>query len=185
MPYRAITTPPTSPPRAPTPRAPTDCSATAFIAARRGTASVTSACVAGISNDWPTPASAISANAAQRGSRPASAKIASSASSSARNAAAIPSSRWRGIRSLIAPASGAAISPGACRAANDAAVRNTESVSVRISQPTARRSVQMASAISTPAAHTRRKAGNRNAPGAALSRGMRTTASCGRTGQLG
>ena len=159
MPYLAITTPPISPPKAPTPRAPTDCNATAFIAARRGTVSVTSACVDGVSNECPTPASAISRNATQSGSRPDRTKIASSASSSARYAAAIPSSRLRGIRSLIAPASGAAISPGACRAANDAAVRNTDSVSVRISQPTARRSVQTASAISTPVTHTRRNAG--------------------------
>ena len=159
MPYLAITTPPISPPNAPTPLAPTDCNATAFIAERRGTASVTSAWVDGVSNECPTPASAISTNATHSGSRPDRANSASSASSSARYAAAIPSSRLRGIRSLIAPAIGAAISPGACRAANDAAVRNTDSVSVRISHPTARRSAQTASAISTPATHTRRNAG--------------------------
>ena len=63
------------------------------------------------------------------------------------------------MRSLSAPAIGAAISHGAWRTANDAAVRNTESVSVRISQPAASRSVQAASAISTPVTHTRRNAG--------------------------
>ena len=110
----------------------------------------------GVSNECATPASAISTNATQSGSRPDTAKIASSTSSSARYAAAIASSRLRGMRSLIAPANGAATRPGACRAANDAAVRNTESVSVRISQPTARRSVHAASAISTPVTQIRR-----------------------------
>ena len=139
-PYPAIKRPPPRLPRAPTARAPVDCTATALMDIFLGTISVISPWVEGVSKDMPTPLNAIRTNTGHICPVSVQATAPSRISMTALYSAVAASRRLRGIRSLRSPAIGAERLAGAFCIANDAAVRKTESVSTSTSHPAASRS---------------------------------------------